>query len=48
MPSFGEETNLLLPIAAYYTLSHPENDCDVTERAQGYTMRQSLCFFLNV
>ena len=31
-----------------YTLSHPENDRDVTERAQGYTpqdavfMRQSL------
>ena len=37
----------------YYTLSHPENDCDVTERAQGYTlqdasfMRQSRCSFLN-
>ena len=36
-----------------YTLSHPENDCDVTERAQGYTlqdasfMRQSRCSFLN-
>ena len=36
-----------------YTLSHPENDRDVTERAQGYTlqdaslMRQSRCSFLN-
>ena len=38
----------------YYTLSHPENDSDVTERAQGYTlqdasfMRQSQCFFMNM
>ena len=37
-----------------YTLSHPENDRDVTERAQGNTlqdasfMRQSLSSFLNV
>ena len=37
-----------------YTLSHPENDRDVTERAQGYMlqvasfMRQSRCSFLNV
>ena len=37
-----------------YTLSHPENDRDVTESAQGYTlqdasfMRQSRCSFLNV
>ena len=37
-----------------YTLSHPENDRDVTERAQGYTlqdascMRPSRCSFLNV
>ena len=30
-----------------YTLSHPENDRDVTEHAQGYTMRQSRCSFLN-
>ena len=36
-----------------YTLSHPENDREVTERAQGYTMqdasfmRQSRCSFLN-
>ena len=36
-----------------YTLSHPENDRDVTERAQRYTlqeaslMRQSPCSFLN-
>ena len=36
-----------------YTLSHHENDRDVTERAQGYTlqdasfMRQSRCSFLN-
>ena len=36
-----------------YTLSHPENDRDVTDRVQEYTlqdasfMRQSLCFFLN-
>ena len=36
-----------------YTLSHPENDRDITERAQGYTlqgasfMRQSRCSFLN-
>ena len=36
-----------------YTLSHPGNDRDVIERAQGYTlqdaffMRISLCFFLN-
>ena len=36
-----------------YTLSHPENDRDVTERAQGYTvqdasfMRQSRCSCLN-
>ena len=36
-----------------YTLSHPENGCEVTERAQGYTlqdasfMRQSRCSFLN-
>ena len=37
-----------------YTLSHPENERDVTERAQGYMlqdasfMRQSRCSFLNV
>ena len=37
-----------------YTLSHPENDRDVTEHAQGYTlqdasfMRQSRCSFLIV
>ena len=37
-----------------YTLSHPENDRDVTKRTQGYTlkdasfMRQSRCSFLNV
>ena len=37
-----------------YTLSHPENDCDVTERDQGHTlqdasfMRQSQCSFLNM
>ena len=37
----------------HYTLSHPENNRDVTERAQGYTqqdasfMRQSRCSFLN-
>ena len=37
-----------------YTLSHPENDRDVTESAQGYTLqdasfvRQSQCSFLNV
>ena len=37
----------------YILLSHLENDCDVTERAQGYMlqgtsfMRQSRCFFLN-
>ena len=37
-----------------YTLSHPENDRDVTERVQGYTlqnasfiMHQSRCSFLN-
>ena len=36
-----------------YTLSHPENDRDVTERAQVYTLqdtsfiRQSRCSFLN-
>ena len=36
-----------------YTLSHPENDRDVTERAQRYTlqdascMRHSRCSFLN-
>ena len=36
-----------------YTLSHPENDRDVTERIQEYTlqdasfMRQSRCSFLN-
>ena len=36
-----------------YTLSHPENDRDVTERVQEYTlqyasfMRQSRCSFLN-
>ena len=36
-----------------YTLSHPENDCDVTERVQEYTlqdasfMHQSWCSFLN-
>ena len=38
----------------YYTLSHPKNSCDVTERAQGYTlqdasfMHQSWWSFLNV
>ena len=37
-----------------YTMSHSENDSDVTERAQGYTlqdasfMRQSRCSFLNM
>ena len=37
----------------FYTLAHPENDGDVTERAQGCTpqgasfMRQSRCSFLN-
>ena len=37
-----------------YTLSHPENDHDVTERVQEYTlqdasfMRQYRCSFLNV
>ena len=25
----------------YYTLSHPENDCDVTEHAQGYTLQDA-------
>ena len=36
-----------------YTLSHPENDRDVTERVKGYTlqdasfMRQSRNSFLN-
>ena len=36
-----------------YTLSHPENDRDVTDCVQEYTlqdasiMRQSLCSFLN-
>ena len=30
-----------------YTLSHPENDRDVTERAQGYTLRDaSILVFL--
>ena len=24
-----------------YTLSHPENDCDVTERTQGYTLQDA-------
>ena len=24
-----------------YTLSHPENDRDVTERAQGYTLQDA-------
>ena len=37
----------------YYTLSHPENERDVTERTQEYTLqyasllRQSRCSFLN-
>ena len=37
-----------------YTLSNPENDRDVTDRVQEYTlqdasfMRQSRCSFLNV
>ena len=40
-------------ILKHYTLSHPENNRDVTERAHGYTlqdtsfMRQSRCSFLN-
>ena len=41
-------------IKIVYTLSHPKNDCDVTERAQRYTlqdasfMRQSQYSFFNV
>ena len=44
---------ILVNLMQNYTLSHPENDRDVTERAQGYTqqdasfMRQSRCSFLN-
>ena len=33
-----------------YTLSHPENDRDVTQRAQGYTLQDASCMrqsFLN-
>ena len=38
----------------HYTLSHPENDREVTDRVREYTlqdasfMRQSRCSFLNV
>ena len=34
-------------VMAYYTLSHPKNDRDVTERAHGYTscMRNPVPFF---
>ena len=36
--------------ATTYTLSHPEDDCDVTERAKGYTLQdaQSRDSFLNM
>ena len=54
---FGDCLQILLgPVhdkRTNYTWSHPENDRDVTERAQGYTlqdasfMRQSRCSFLN-
>ena len=43
----------LLEFLFCYTLSHPENDRDVTDRVQEYTlqdtsfMRQSWCSFLN-
>ena len=30
-----------------YTLSHPENDRDVTERAQGYTL-QDASFYASI
>ena len=48
------DEHLQVPKVLYFVWSDPENDCDVTERAQGYTlqdasfMRQSLCSFLNV
>ena len=53
--TFQHQVKISFPIFILdlYTLSHPENDRDVTERVQEYTlqdasfMRQSRCSFLN-
>ena len=52
--AIGTENEMTTQWSVMYTLSHPEKDRDVTERAQGYTlqdasfMRQSSrCSFLN-